>query len=128
MDNTLDKYRFIVADDDPTSLYVIQKSVKKLACDICAATDGSEALDYLHSKQFDCAILDIQMPQTSGITVMQAIRKGECGNNPKDMVVIAITAYSTLIETEYLIKSGFNGVITKPFNFSDLHRLLEKHL
>jgi two-component system, LytTR family, response regulator len=108
----------IAIDDEPLALEVIRKYVSDtpLVRLTDTFTDAIQALTFLKTHAVDLLILDIQMPDISGIQVLQSLQ-----NRP---MVIFTTAY-----TEYAVK-GFEleavDYLVKPIKFDRFVGALEK--
>src|SRR5579864_348447 len=66
--------RILVADDNATNQKIIEQLLRGAGHEVMLASDGEAALDLYESQSPDLAILDFNMPQRSGIEVIQAIR------------------------------------------------------
>jgi putative two-component system response regulator len=82
---------------------------------VYTATNGDEALAFLQKQDFDLVTLDMKMPGASGLEVLREIRKRKV-----DVDVVIISGYMNSNNTEEARESGAVGVITKPFNVTDV--------
>ncbi|MEM1055540.1 MAG: response regulator transcription factor [Bacteroidota bacterium] len=103
-------YRLIVADDHPLwrrgvcDLFNSEPDLEVVG----EASDGAEALRLLRTVEADVVILDMQMPELTGVDVTNAIRE-----EGLDIQILALSAYD---EPEYvsgLMSQGAAGYITK---------------
>lgn len=62
----------LIADDNEDFLALLTRRVEKMGHRVVAVTDGSEAIEAIENKKFDLLILDLQMPGTSGLDVIQS--------------------------------------------------------
>ena len=69
-----EKRRILVADDDTSILEVIKIMLEGEYYEVVTACNGREAIDKLDDS-FDLVILDVMMPECSGITACSEIRK-----------------------------------------------------
>ncbi len=80
--------------------------------------DGEECVDYyLDNRDFDCILMDIQMPIMDGIEATRRIRAFD-----KDISIIAVTANTHSIDKQECMDAGFNDFVGKPI---DKHLLLK---
>lgn len=80
------------------------------------ADTGKTALEIFKSNNsIDLILLDIQMPEMDGVSVMNSIRK----INPQ-IKIIAQTANAFEEDKKKYIELGFNGYISKPFNRAEI--------
>ncbi len=82
---------------------------------VYTATNGDEALAFLQKQDFDLVTLDMKMPGASGLEVLREIRKRKV-----DVDVVMISGYMNSNNTEEARQNGAVGVITKPFNVTDV--------
>ncbi|WP_374575719.1 ATP-binding protein [Phenylobacterium sp.] len=108
----------LAADDNPTNLMVLEHLLNALGYRVCKAGGGREALEALTTQSFDLVLMDIQMPEMTGIDVLQALR-AQPGPN-RQTPLIAVTADAMTIGGEGYLDLGFAGYVTKPVNVSNL--------
>ncbi|WLE99036.1 MAG: ATP-binding protein [Candidatus Electrothrix communis] len=89
------------------------------------AGNGSEALDFLHSKSVDCVLMDIQMPVMDGYTACREIRDRL---HLKNLPVIAMTANVMKSDIEKSMEAGMNDHIGKPLHEEEIFATLMKWL
>ena len=113
-----DKPRLLIVDDDDTVL----KLLTKLFSEDYEVTTASTASDGLESieKSLDVVLLDIMLPDPSGIEILKAIK--EVGS---DIQVIMITGYASLETSTEALRLGAYDYILKPFDFSDFEILFQ---
>jgi DNA-binding response OmpR family regulator len=103
--------KILFLEDEPTISEVTTEYMKMQNYEVVCAKDGQEALDFLKSNHFDLAILDIMVPEVSGLVVLEHIKK----TNPQ-MATIMLTA----LEDEYTQLKAFNlyadDYVLKPFS------------
>nr|HPI21517.1 response regulator [Candidatus Kapabacteria bacterium] len=87
---------------------------------------GQEALEASQSQEFDVILMDVQLPDISGIEVTINIRENSSNFN-QNTPVIAITGHSTEEHKNECLAAGFNSFITKPYSwdflFKEINRL-----
>ncbi|MEZ9231219.1 response regulator transcription factor [Vibrio amylolyticus] len=81
---------------------------------VTSAYCGNEALSILQQQQFDLAILDIDLPNVDGLSLLHFIREHN------DTPVILLTAYAAEEHRIRGLKSGADDYISKPCNFTEL--------
>jgi CheY-like chemotaxis protein len=89
---------------------------------------GREGLDHLiaHRETIDLVLLDIGMPDLSGMEVCRAVRENGC--NGKRLPIIAYTAHAMTDERRSILDAGFDDILIKPITREDFLSLLERHL
>jgi two-component system, OmpR family, KDP operon response regulator KdpE len=73
--STAKKPLILVVDDEPQILRVMRASLPARGYEVRAATSGQEAIDELHKEVPDLVILDLAMPEMSGLEVCRRVRE-----------------------------------------------------
>ena len=105
----------LVVDDDPDNRELLARRFQREGYHAQAAIDGSDALRRLSDSQFDLVLLDIMMPQISGLDVLAHIRERHTAG---ELPVIMTTARG---QTDVVVKAlelGANDYVVKPFDFA----------
>ncbi len=118
------KPRILLAEDNLTNQQVAVGIVKKLGYDIEVVENGREAVKAVAGGNFDLILMDCQMPEMDGFEATSVIRR-ELKNGIK-IPIVALTAHALKGYREKCINSGMNDYIAKPFNASDLAKILQK--
>jgi len=108
----------LVVDDYATMIRIIRNLLKQLGFnDVDDASDGTEALEKISTKQYGLVISDWNMEPMTGYELLKVVRSGSATAR---MPFIMVTAES---KTENVIaakKAGVNNYIVKPFNAQTL--------
>jgi signal transduction histidine kinase len=110
----------LIVDDEPgprESLRIVFKD--RYNCAI--ATCGRDGIDYARSHAVDAAILDIKMPDISGVDVLRELKKID-----PDTECIMLTGYETLETARAAVRFGAADYLNKPFDVFAVRELLEK--
>jgi PAS domain S-box-containing protein len=106
----------LIVDDNATVVKLLTAILQKFSIICLTADSGKAALDIVKSDQkLDLILLDIQMPDMDGVTVLNFIKE----INPS-IKVIAQTANAFEEDRKKYIQIGFNGYVSKPFNRSEI--------
>jgi CheY-like chemotaxis protein len=89
------------------------------------AANGHEACDAFHRQNYDVILMDVQMPEMSGIEATVAIRGAE-RHTGQHIPIIAMTAHAMKGDRERFLESGMDGYISKPIVLKELTDTLEK--
>ncbi|RMH73620.1 MAG: hybrid sensor histidine kinase/response regulator [Gemmatimonadetes bacterium] len=117
------KLKILVADDTPTILKMIDMRLKMTGHQVETAVNGREAVDKASTFKPDLVLLDIMMPDMSGLEALQRIKRIA----PK--VPIAMVSASTAKEhLKEALNGGAIGYIQKPVNFKELDNLIAEVL
>ena len=102
----------LLAEDNATNQLVAVQMLEALGAEVEVASDGAEALETLAAKRFDVLLIDIEMPQVSGIEVIRRLRRPGSGHETVPM--IALTAYVMHEHRRQIRAAGADGIIAKP--------------
>ncbi|UTF51853.1 ATP-binding protein [Desulfomicrobium sp. ZS1] len=111
--------RILLAEDDEVTQFVIRKLLERLGHTVVSVCNGKEVLDIIDASDFDCILMDIQMPIMDGVEATSRIR-----NLKKDekalIPIIALTSYAMVGDREKFLSAGMDAYISKPVQFADL--------
>ena len=122
--------RILVADDDDVNLKIIEKLLMDKNADFVTVRDGKEALHTFRDEhgRFDLILMDIIMPDMSGLDVTREIRQTTTLPNAKSIPIIAMTV-SALHENYYESKAvGMNAHLVKPVEPERLYATIAEYL
>ena len=118
--------KILVVDDSKVITDLVKLMLEKSGYGCTAANSAKECLELLQKEKFDLVILDISMPEVSGLDVLDAIKNDE---RQKGTKVVLFTASSpTETELEGYMAKGAVGLIRKPVKKEALIAQLEKYL
>ncbi len=116
--------RFLIVDDMATMRRIIRSLLEQLGYkNIDEAEDGKEALAKLKSGKYDFVITDWNMPNMTGLELVQEIRKDP---DLKHLPVLMVTAEAKKENVLMAIKAGVNNYVVKPFTAETLKEKIEK--
>lgn len=122
---TLKQRSVLVADDNELNRRVIANLLKYADARVIEACDGHDALRKMARHRIDIALLDVQMPELTGIEVMRC-RAGQTRGDAIPM--IALTADTTDQCRSECLDAGAAAIIYKPVSmlslYSGLHRVI----
>ena len=112
--------RILIVDDEALGLSRLKRMLGTLGySDIIEAANAEEARDAVMHSHFDLALLDINMPETSGLELGYELRYRQ-----EDMAIIFQTAYSEHALEAFDI--GAVGYLVKPFSIEQLRQTIER--
>jgi DNA-binding NtrC family response regulator len=107
--------RTLVVDDDQDSCDLIEKILRKDGYRVTTLTDGRKVEDELRRSTIHLAIVDLKMPDISGLDVLQTIRAHD-----SDCAVIMMTGYATLDSAVSALRGGVVDYLRKPVREDEL--------
>lgn len=113
--------RILIVDDNSVNLKVAKRLLQKYNLKLDFASSGQECMDKVEeNNHYDLILLDDQMPEMTGIEVLEKLKKKEDFKTP----VIALTANALSGVKEKYILMGFDGYLSKPIDKILLEELL----
>ena len=113
----------LIVDDDKYICSSLRRILEDSDFQVHEAYSGNRAIEMVHEHGFDLIIMDIKMPDMSGLEALEEIRR----INPKQFVII-MTGYGTTETAIEAMKYGAFDYILKPFDDLHLWSLVEKAL
>ena len=111
----------LLVDDHPVNLKLATELIRLWGHEVTPADHGSKALELFNSQHFDLIILDIQMPDIDGVSLLHMMRQQQ----PDDQTpVVALTANVLNDEAGRLIELGFDYFLGKPIDEDKFRGLL----
>jgi DNA-binding NtrC family response regulator len=118
-----DKRARILAVDDEEDIRSGVKELLQGKYEVETAGSGAEAVSRFGSGEFDLCLLDIRLPDISGIELIKKLSE----MNGKT-VIIMVTAMKDISITVEAVRAGARDYITKPFTANDITATVEKQL
>jgi PAS domain S-box-containing protein len=107
------RLRILVAEDNAVNARVVRHFLEKVGSHVTVAETGSAALELALREDFHLLLLDVQMPELTGIQVCQALREHERehgGHRP----IVMLTAQAMKGDREECLAAGADDYVTKP--------------
>jgi two-component system cell cycle response regulator DivK len=92
---------------------------------VIQTSNGFEALDLAKEHQPDLILMDIQLPEVSGLEVTKWIKQDE---SIASIPVIAVTAFAMKGDEERIRQGGCEAYISKPIAVADFIKTIKYHL
>lgn len=106
-------------EDEPTNLLLVRSILsRRTDVSLHEATTGAEALALARRIPPDVVLLDLELPDTDGVSVVRAMRKTPAGIRAR---IVIVTAHDLSAVQERVVAAGADDVLTKPL---DVERIL----
>jgi two-component system alkaline phosphatase synthesis response regulator PhoP len=105
----------LIADDDVDILTLVRVRLERSGYTVISARNGVEALQLARERHPDLAILDVAMPEMTGLEVTQRMREEKL-----DVPVILLTARARDADVAAGADAGADVYVTKPFSPQEL--------
>jgi len=119
----MDQKKILIVEDEQKISRVLQLELEYENYETAIANNGKEALRFINQKEWDLVLLDIMLPELSGLEVLRRVRKID-ENTP----IILLTARDEVHDKVSGLDLGANDYITKPFQIEELLARIRAHL
>jgi DNA-binding response OmpR family regulator len=115
--------RILVVEDERPIAEFVQRGLEAEGYSVSCAHDGAEGLARARTGDFALVILDVLLPELSGLEVVKAIRETD-----EALPVIMLTALAETDDVVTGLDLGASDYLTKPFVFTELVARIRAHL
>ncbi|MGH9842287.1 MAG: response regulator transcription factor [Blastocatellia bacterium] len=112
--------KVLIVEDDPAIKFALRDGFEFEGWTVLSAEDGKTALDLARDCSLELMILDVMLPNLSGLDVCRQLRGA--GN---DLPIIMLTARGQELDRVLGLKMGADDYVTKPFSFTELMARVE---
>src|SRR5580692_441540 len=113
----------LIVDDEPSILLAFRRAFGGAAVDVITAETGAEGLEQARQRRPDVVILDIHLPDCSGLEMLRRLRELDARS-----LVIFITGKSTTDTAIEAMKLGAYEYLLKPLELQQLRQVVERAL
>ena len=112
--------RVLVVEDDPVNQALVLDMVRVLGVEADLATSGRDALERIRRSRYDAVLMDVMLPEMTGIEVTRRIRS----TYGDDLRIVALTALASTADRRRCLAAGMNDFVAKPYRLSRLAEAL----
>jgi DNA-binding response OmpR family regulator len=112
----------LVVDDEPTLRETLAEALEQDGLRVVTAADGREALERFRAERPDLVLLDLMLPQVSGIEVCRIMRRESA------VPIVMLTAKDSEIDKVVGLELGADDYVTKPFSLRELMARIRSQL
>jgi two-component system, cell cycle response regulator DivK len=117
--------KIMVVEDNDTNLYLVRFILEKSGYTVVEARNGLTAVETAIRELPNLIIMDIQLPDISGLEATRRIRASEAdGKTP----IVALTSYAMVGDREKALEAGCTGYIEKPINPETFVQQIQEYL
>jgi CheY-like chemotaxis protein len=117
--------RILAVDDDPNILLLVDAALTAAGHQVVTASSGASALALLEDQLFDAVVLDLVMPELSGLAVLKALReKPATGSLP----VLILSSRNETGDRVRGLREGASDYLVKPWDHEELVLRVERLL
>lgn len=119
----MDRTQVVIADDDPIIRQLFESKLTQMGCDVQSAEDGGAAWKLLRSnKHVDLAIVDLDMPNVDGFSLIQCARGHP---RTKHLPIVVVTSRTDAKAIQEAFNAGATSFLTKPLHWSTFNSHIE---
>lgn len=111
---SINNTRVLVVEDEETLAESIRYNLEREGYDVTIAADGRAALREFHANQPSLILLDLMLPEVSGLDVCRAVR------SESSIPIIMVTAKDAESDSVAGLELGADDYVTKPFSMNEL--------
>ena len=109
------KEKILIIEDDKKIARVLSMELEYEGYEVAAEYSGSKGLERMLQEAWDLVLLDVMLPEMSGLEVLRRVR-----NASKQIPVILLTARDSIPDKVAGLDLGANDYVTKPFQIEEL--------
>jgi len=118
--------KVLVIDDNQENIDVVTFFLELNGIHCVSESSGKKGLEILKKQNFDLVLLDLAIPDFSGIQIFDELKKE--GTVAEKNIVIFTASLVNQKEIDRLLRAGAKGIIHKPLSVEDLEELIRIHL
>ncbi len=118
---TANQGKILVVDDDSNLLEVIKMRLESADYEVVTALKEEDALQAVREQAFDLSIIDLQLAERNGISVMEDVHK-----IIPNMPAVILTAFGSIESAVEAMQKGAYSYLTKPFDPRELLFQIER--
>jgi two-component system response regulator RegX3 len=112
----------LVVEDEPTVRETVAEALAADGLRVITASDGRQALDRFRAEHPDLVLLDLMLPELSGMEVCRILRR------ESSVPIIMLTARDSEVDKVVGLEVGADDYVTKPFSLRELQARVRAHL
>ena len=119
------KKTVLIVEDNALNLKLMQDLLEVNDIATLCASNGKRALELVREQRPDLILMDIQLPDISGLDITRQLKMNEAS---RDIPIIAITALASPSDEERVLEVGCDAYISKPYSVAGILELVSKFL
>ena len=117
-----ERISILVVEDDPEVAQVLRGRLESKGYETHIETTGESALNYAAKQGPDLVLLDVSLPDMSGLQVSKQLRKLY---SRRELPIVMLTAKDQPVDQLYGLAHGADAYLTKPYNPSELTQTIK---
>src|SRR6266487_6947987 len=112
----------LIIEDNPLNMKLFSAIIAAQGYHVLPATNGSQGLDLAHKQHPDLIVVDVQLPDISGLDLTRNLKADK---DTRDIPIIVTTAHGLSGDAEEIQASGCDGFMAKPIAIAEFLKLVE---
>lgn len=117
--------KILIVEDNEMNMRLFSDLLKSRHHTVISCGESVQAMDMIMENRPDIILMDIQMPEISGLELTRLIRKN---NEIKNTTVIAVSAFAMADDVQRIKESGCTDYISKPIEINSFFETIDKYL
>ena len=117
--------RILIVEDNKTDVRLLKDILESRGYETLQAVDGLEAINLVFARLPDLILMDIQLPEISGLQVTRCLRGDD---RSRRIPIVAVTAFAMGWHEREALASGCDAYISKPISFLGFLNTVESFL
>lgn len=119
------KKKILIIEDEGDAAEMFAEMMRVSGYEVIQTHHGKQAIEMINQQQPDALVLDIMMPDISGLDILHYLR-----NNPQwvNLPVVIVSAKSTPADITAGLEAGANIYLSKPVGYMELRQAVETAL
>lgn len=118
-------HKVMIVEDNELNMKLFHDLLESRGYDIIETRDGMEALKMARAERPDLILMDIQLPEVSGLEVTKWIKEDD---DLKAIPIVAVTAFAMKGDEEKIREGGCEAYIAKPISVQTFLETVEQFL
>ena len=116
----------LLVEDDPIAQLVTKSMLEKFNCVVTIAENGKDALETISHNHYQLILLDLNLPDSSGIEISLAIQEKQQQLQQSENLptIIALTAHTNAAMRQKCLNAGMQDMLSKPVSLVKVGQLL----
>lgn len=115
--------KILIIDDNQSITNSLKKYLEVKGHDVSTSNNGYEGLARIQNGSWDKILLDLSMPEFSGLDIIESLERDDIMKNEK-IIVFTAASISDFVIDKLLAKEGIQGLLKKPLSIVHLSEAL----
>lgn len=117
--------KILIVEDNELNMKLFNDLLEAHGYATVTTRDGTKALDMARDSKPDLILMDIQLPEVSGLDITRQIKAEK---DLQNIPIIAVTAFAMKGDEDKIRECGCNGYISKPISIASFIETIRNHL